>query len=301
MVAVDHALADGGLDEAFTRPQSRAGGGDLDEGDQNRPVPVEARPAARSRRRPPRRAARARGATRGGISRPFPAAAVNGFPFRDGPRGGFLAGAGSLVAAGAAGTAGRPAPRNRYAAAPGHGRRESRPRTHAGSGLACGRPPTTTVGTVSSPSLTARTAAAPAGSRQMSTQYSSRRCGPGGGAGAGSTGSPAASRRPAGRRPCCGVAPPARRSISGRPEASSRRRAARTPQGALRRRRGPPDAGRAAPAEPRATAYGRIQTRVMRTEPTEGPGGCWKQGRSPRGVSGAAACQAVGRACTLTA
>ncbi len=45
-------------------------------------------------------------------------------------------------------------------------------RTHAGSGLMCGRSATTTVGTVSSPPVAARTAAAPAGSRQMFTQCS---------------------------------------------------------------------------------------------------------------------------------
>lgn len=45
------------------------------------------------------------------------------------------------------------------------------PRTHAGSGLTCPSPPMTTVGTVSSPPVTARTAAAPSGSCQMSTQY----------------------------------------------------------------------------------------------------------------------------------
>lgn len=43
-------------------------------------------------------------------------------------------------------------------------------RTQSGSGFVCGRPATTTVGTVSLPSLAALTAAAPAGSRQMSTQ-----------------------------------------------------------------------------------------------------------------------------------
>ncbi|MCN9243696.1 hypothetical protein NGF19_23395 [Streptomyces sp. RY43-2] len=40
--------------------------------------------------------------------------------------------------------------------------------THAASGVVWGRPATTTVGTVSLPSSAALTAAAPAGSRQMS-------------------------------------------------------------------------------------------------------------------------------------
>ncbi|MGX1274269.1 hypothetical protein RKD18_007463 [Streptomyces phaeoluteigriseus] len=57
---------------------------------------------------------------------------------------------------------------------PGSLHRGSCPRTHSGLGLTCGRPATTTVGTVSSPSLAALTAAAPAGSRQMSTQCSRR-------------------------------------------------------------------------------------------------------------------------------
>lgn len=48
--------------------------------------------------------------------------------------------------------------------------RESCSRTHSTSGLVRGRPATTTVGTVSLPSLAALTAAAPAGSRQMLTQ-----------------------------------------------------------------------------------------------------------------------------------
>lgn len=53
--------------------------------------------------------------------------------------------------------------------------RHRSPRTHSASGLTRARPSgRTTVGTVSFPSATARTAAAAAGSRQMSTQWARR-------------------------------------------------------------------------------------------------------------------------------
>ncbi|CAM5635148.1 ADP-L-glycero-D-manno-heptose-6-epimerase [Streptomyces tendae] len=64
---------------------------------------------------------------------------------------------------------------------PGHGAptpdqrgRETCSRTHAGSGLVYGRPATSSVGTVSFPSLAPRTSSAPSSSRQMSTQCSRR-------------------------------------------------------------------------------------------------------------------------------
>ncbi len=85
--------------------------------------------------------------------------------------------------------------------------RESCWRTHAGSGLVCGRPATTTVGTVSLPSLAALTAAAPSGSRQMLTQCTWRAPRP---------------RRMRRRRQ---NAQPGRQKTTGRPSAALRRRA----------------------------------------------------------------------------
>lgn len=85
-----------------------------------------------------------------------------------------LAGACSVVRPGGDGRGASHAVALDWGTALGQAGRESCSRTHAGSGLVCGRPATTTVGTVSLPSLAARTVAAPAGSRQMLTQCSWR-------------------------------------------------------------------------------------------------------------------------------
>jgi hypothetical protein len=106
-------------------------------------------------------------------------------------------------------------------------------RTRPWPGPTCARPATTTVGTVSPPSSAAVTTAAPSGARQMPTPGRRRSRRPG----RRRTRRRGRSRRrrryvQPGRRPRCGVAPPAHRSTSGRSETRASARSRRTGRGA---------------------------------------------------------------------